>query len=249
MNLHFINEKSLNVQTHEGFEHLLELFTINEKDDVEFVLLKNKFNHLDIVVFKIKIQKIQKETFSLKVLNNGINKILKYLNGVEKFHCYFPINSILFETEVVGIDHLNHLNLKFPRLILEQDKRLNKRFIVDADSHCKLKIAKNFNSFLSGERQIIIEKPIYDLSINGISFLTNEAEKSKFIIGEYIKNATITFDDIKIQMDLKVASMIRLSGKLNSNYKSNIWKIGFLIGESKVKHEYINRLKFMKKKI
>jgi hypothetical protein len=184
------------------------------KNDLLFFVLRSIDGNVEKCEMRIKAYRKDYNEIELELCANEEEKLTKVISGNRILNIYVPDISVSFFAELKTITVENKIKLYLPLNYIFHNRRKHER--IQLEKTCYLSFEYN---------NIMVRRPIYDLSIGGVSIILPKSDKIRIIKG---KKYDIFVMDIGIRK-IKVKSECINAFSINRFKVANLPYGGFML--------------------
>lgn len=125
-----------------------------------------------------------------------VNQLREILSSEGQINIFFPDDFVLFQCEVIRINHSNtEIAVNYPKMMAQIDRRRSLRYEVSCKDKVLISLKKNINLFTKNEQ--FFNKTVRDLSCGGVAFTINRGERHFFKKNDYFEEVVIELNGKK----------------------------------------------------
>ncbi|MCT4642528.1 MAG: PilZ domain-containing protein [Bacteriovoracaceae bacterium] len=205
---------------------MIESFICNTKQDQRSVLAW-KFVDGKKVTVKVYIRVIRlfKSEFVIKAKSSNDQQLFDDLTvGSQEINIFFPDDVVIFRTKIKSRDnYLKDITLGIPSSIALINRRKSLRYVIGDDKDVSIHFFKEKSVLFDSFQRF--EKPSFDISTGGISFIVSRTEKKMFSGDDIIGNLEVEIADKRINVMAQVVNVYEINPDERNDFMYKSYKV------------------------
>lgn len=177
------------------------------------------------VTAQVKIRVIRKsrdEIVIIPVSDVDMSDFNTVLSGMDKLNIYLPNDMVLFQS-IIKYKQQDEVVISIPKMIAQIDRRNYLRLVARPELNIRLSFYKKGHTLRENVQSF--DKPCFDISAGGLSFVISRLESKFFKVGDYISKMNLMIGDIKIPLNGEVVNIFEVNPEHGNNLHYKGWKI------------------------
>lgn len=154
------------------------------------------------------IRKFRNEVVIRATRPDGRKTLQDLIAGSDKLNLYLPGDLVLFQSNIKSCDENGDVVINIPEMIAQIDRRKHMRLFIESDARAEVSFTKECH----GQRVVTqkFNKPCFDISAGGLSFLVSKSESKFFEKSDNIEGVVLQIGEKKTRINGNIVNILEV---------------------------------------